>query len=246
MSSDGHGRGEDPAPEPRPYAQSTLPTPRALLKRAGFTRTDSVIAVISLFALVGGAFTYMSGDAIGTTWLAIGSILVVVSIAVSRRQSDEQTALADVPQLGEVYLARRYAIVASCLVLVTVIGMLVLSVLVAVSASHESYTLISATTETIAGVGALASIASSYGLVKVILSHAPPFKQTLLNPLEESSVPEIIFTLGLIGCPAYVFTAAYLWNQPEIFTLEIVINAGGVIVLIGGATSLYTALTTRL
>ena len=231
---------------PRPHASGGVPTPRTVVERLVGTPVAFVALVVSLFTFITAGYLYVTRTALPPEWAAVGGVLAAAAFIIPRLSRGTSSVLRALPELSEVYLSKRYAQLATRIFLITIAAMVVLAALIALLNMDLVYGLVSQTTETIVVGGVAVCLGCSFMLVRALLSRAPPFdRSAVLTLVENSTLPEVLYGLALFGCPATIVAAMFLWDKPELFVLPYTIPTVGVLILVGGFTSVYAALIAR-
>lgn len=237
---------------PRPHASGGVPTPREVTERLVGSPTALVALLTAVFGLITASYLYIHRSSLPPEWAAVGGALVTLAFIITRLPKEYSSVLQALPALSEVYLAERYAQLATRIFYLTLSGMVVLVALLTVFSTGWfrdlglNVGIVSATTQTIVTAGVTICLLCSFALIRALLCHAPPFNRSaVLTAVERSTLPEIVYGLALFGCPAMVVAAKFIWVRPELYTLPVTLSTIGTLILIGGFTTVYAAIISR-
>jgi hypothetical protein len=149
--------------------------------------------------------------------------------------------------MNNLYNAQRFAVLSSGIffasvlaVILVVIGLFIEAVL-PIGIANVSVT--------IGFFGIVFSLLCSYLLIRVLVARALPVQSNppLLDRIVGLGiVVEVLFILGTILTPAFLFAAQFLWNRPQLFTIDFALSHNAVGTLLTGFVILYISLITRM
>lgn len=231
---------------PRPYASTNLPTPDEILKR--LFAPLAVWEALVLFAVFVASGTYWvsSYSSIPLNMFCVysGGILTTTAIVTTVVES-QASSRQSVPSIADVQRSAEYSRLASILTLATV-GSGTVSIVLLLAAGVVGGGLISPfVLFCVVVIGGLMFL-FSYGVVRSLVSYVPQFSDSVWESLvENTSLFETTTVLGMISCPVALFSAGFLWNQPQIITIEMPISVMGAVVMMAAFLCVYVAAVNR-
>lgn len=238
---------ERSAGNPRPYASKTLPTPSNVLKSIvsplniwQLILVSSVVtAVILSFVVAYTDFSY------STSILGFGGAVATAALGVGVKTSSNGYT-NEVPSINDVSRTKEYFRAASRLSIYSIIAPLLTLAMVIPAQVMLPPGGISRSTRFFIVVIVAVSYIASYVVVKALCSYSSEISSTSFStPVEVSSLPEIVATVGFIASPLLV-VGAILYNSSPIIYLSFEFTLIDTVVLVVGMTLLYVALMNRL
>lgn len=235
----------------RPNLQSlTYPTPKAVshhhfrTQRAAFGFVFAVCSVISSIYFYAHSTLPRPPALIFWVFLFVGCFIYV---GQTKPHTTQNT-----PPIADSYVASTCALLATKLFAMTlggafiVLALLVGTTLRVFSTSTISVGAVSPTTQTLVFVGTAASFTTSLLLIKALLSHTPPFnKRQVLELIEASRAPEVVFLFALFGSPMLILFAHFIWIRPELLTLPLTLPTATILGAVSTLAVCYTAVVLR-
>lgn len=238
---------ERSAGNPRPYASKTLPTPSNVLKSIvsplniwQLILVSSVVtAVILSFVVAYTDFSY------STSILGFGGAVATAALGVGVKTSSNGYT-NEVPSINDVSRTKEYFRAASRLSIYSIIAPLLTLAMVIPAQVMLPPGGISRSTRFFIVVIVAVSYIASYVVVKALCSYSSEISSTSFStPVEVSSLPEIVATVGFIASPLLV-VGAILYKSSPIIYLSFEFTLIDTVVLVVGMTLLYVALMNRL
>jgi len=209
-------------------------------------KVESHVGLLFLLLPIFALCVYLAQTNVKNHWIAlfVGAVgfSYLTYYTVEPRKSRKV-----ITRLENTYRAEQFAKIAtgiailSSLSTLTLIGMITIEELPSLSVEQTGIT--------IATIGMLIGLASSYVIIRVLISRALPIKseRPLIDRIvQSSSIIEILFVLAAIGAPTFIFIALFFWNGPVILRLDMTLSQQGAAILLTGGQFIYTALVTRL
>lgn len=203
---------------PRPYASTTLATPKQVIKRiVSPYKVWEVIVFGIAFTVIGLLYLiWHAGETYSSTLLSFGGVFATVAIGVGFWNNTEED-VREVPSIGDVSRTIEYVRAASRLSVFTILGGLFTVFLLAISHTSNAFYFIDDSTRLSVIVLMAIAFTSSYLIVRTLCSYTPAHNRTKLSlPVEVSSVPEILTIIGFILSPILVIIAGLVYNGPPI------------------------------
>ncbi len=233
---------------PRPYASTTLPTPRQVFNRiVSPFRIWEALVFAALFTVIGLlGLIWVAGETYSSTLISVGGLFATLAVGLGA-WTDTQRDVRDVPSITDVTRTVEYVRAASRLSVLTIIGGVATVGLLLVSHLSEAFFIIDDSTRLAVVLLVALAVISSYVIVRTLCSYSPSHSKTSLSlPVEVSSIPEIVTVLGFVVSPALVIFAGLIYNGPPIVMLPFSVTLVDAVAIIMAILFLYVAAVSRL
>lgn len=238
-------RNQKPNGVPRPYASTTIPTPKKVFEKlfAPF-KIWEVLLFAAAFILIGlYALNTSYGYEYSSTLSTLGG--VGAAFAVGLGFWTNSTAKDDVPSIGDVQQTVEYVRASSRLSILTSIAGV--STIVFITVAHlTSSSIIDDSTRFAVIVLISLAYLTSFLIVRTLISYTPSYGRSSISlPVEVSSIPEIVTVVGFVLSPGIVFFAGFFWNNAPIIELPFTVTLIDTIVVLAVLQFLYVSLVVR-
>lgn len=238
-------RNQKPNGVPRPYASTTIPTPKKVFERlfAPF-KIWEVLLFAAAFVLIGlYALNTSYGYEYSSTLSTFGGI--GAAFAVGLGFWTNSTSKNDVPSIGDVQRTVEYVRASSRLSILTSIGGISVITFTTVAHLFSSSIIDDSTRFTVIILMSLAYL-TSFLIVRTLISYTPDYgRSSITFPVEVSSIPEIVTVIGFVVAPSVVFIAGFFWDTAPILETPFTVTLIDTLVVLTVLQFLYISLVVR-